>query len=50
MRPGRCPAGKQCGSGRHQNTTRKKWTKEENKTPISCYLKLTKESKPGYRK
>ena len=48
--PGRCPAGKQRGPGRHQITARKKWTKEENKTAISCYLKATKESKRGYRK
>ena len=48
--PSRCPAGKQCGPGRNQTTTRKKWTKEENKTAISCYLKATKESKRGYRK
>ena len=48
--PGRCTAGKYRGSGRHQITTRKRWTKEENKTAISCYLKATKESKRGYRK
>ena len=41
---GRCPA------GNHQDTARKKWTKEENKTAISCYLKATKKSKQGYRK
>ena len=48
--PGRCPAGKHHGSCSHQNIARKKWTKEENKTAISCYLKVTKESKQGYRK
>ena len=36
--------------GCHQNTARKKWTKEENKTAISCCLKATKESKREYRK
>ena len=50
LSPGRCPASKQHGSGRHQITARKKWTKEENKTATSCYLKATKESKRGYRK
>ena len=48
--PERCPAGKQHGSCSHQNIARKKWTKEENKTAISCYLKVMKESKQGYRK
>ena len=47
---GRCPAAKYRGPGRHQITARKRWTKEENKTAISCYLKATKESKRGYRK
>ena len=50
LSPGRCPAGKQRGPGRHQNTAGKRWIKEENKTAISCYLKATKESKRGYRK
>ena len=50
LSPGRCSAGKQRGLGRHQNTARKRWTKEETKTAISCYLKATKESKRGYRK
>ena len=48
--PGRCPAGKQDGPSRYQITVAKKWTKEETKTAISCYLKATKESKGGYRK
>ena len=48
--PGTCPAGKQPGPSRHQNAARKIYTKEENKTAISCYLKATKESKRGYRK
>ena len=48
--PSRCPAGKPHGLGGHQNTTRKKWTEDENKIAISCYLKATKESKRGYRK
>ena len=48
--PGRCPAGKQRGSSRHQNTARKKWTKEENKAALSCYLKAMKKGKRGYRK
>ena len=34
----------------HQNTARKRWTKEENKTATCCYVKETKESKQGYRK
>ena len=50
LSPGRCPAGKQCGPGHYENTARKRWTKEENKTAISCYLKATEESKGGYRK
>ena len=50
LSPVRCPADKQRGPGRHQNTARKRWTKNENKTAISCYLKATKESKRGYRK
>ena len=50
LSPGRCPAGKQRGPGRHQITARTKWKKEENKIAISCYLKATKESKRGYRK
>ena len=50
LSPGRCPAGKQRGPSRHQITARKKWTKEENKTSISRYLKALKESKRGYRK
>ena len=48
--PGRCPVGKQRQPGHHQTTARKKWTKEENKTAISCFLKAMKESKRGYRK
>ena len=50
LSPSRCPARKQRGPGRHKITARKKWTKEENKTAISCNLKATKESKRGYRK
>ena len=48
--PSRCPAGKQDGPSRDQYTVVKKWTKEETKTAISCYLKATKESKGGYKK
>ena len=47
---GRCPTGKQCWPGRHQITARNKWTKEENKTAISCYLKARQERKQRYRK
>ena len=50
LSPGKCSASKQHGSGRHQNTARKKWKREENKTAISCYLKATNESKQGYRR
>ena len=50
LSPGRCPAGKEHGPHHHQITARMKWTKQENKTAISCYLKATKESKQGYRK
>ena len=38
LSPGNCPAFKQRGPGSHQNTARKKWAKEENKTALSCYL------------
>ena len=31
-------------------TVRKRCTKEENKTPISCHLKATKKSKRGHSK
>ena len=34
----------------HQNTARMRWTKEENKTAICCYIKEKKESKQEYRK
>ena len=44
----RCSPAKQHGHGCHKNTARKKWTKEEKKTAISSYLKVTKESKRGY--
>ena len=47
---GKCPVGKQRGPGRYQITARKKWTKEENKTAISCYLKTKNENKWVYRK
>ena len=52
MRPelSSCHAGKQHGPSHHQNTSRNKWTKEKNKTAISCCLKATKESKREYRK
>ena len=50
LSPGRRPTGKQRGPGRHQNTARKRWTKKENKTVISCYLKAANESKRVYRK
>ena len=49
LSPVRCPAGKQRGPSRHQNIARKRWTKEENKNAISCYLKARKESKQRYR-
>ena len=48
--PGRCPVGKQRGPSHHQITARKKWTKEENMTAISCYLKTKNENKWVYRK
>ena len=32
------------------NTARKRWTKEENKTAISCYLNAMEEIKQGHRK
>ena len=42
--------GEQCRPGRHQTTARKKWTKEDNKFAITCYLKVKKEVHSGYRK
>ena len=50
LSPSRCPVGKQRGLGCHQNTTRKRWTKQEKRSAISCYLKATKESKRRNRK
>ena len=42
LSPSRCPAGKQPGPSRYQITARNKWTKGENKTAISFYLKATR--------
>ena len=50
LSPSRSPAGKQREPGCHQVAARKKWTNKENKTAISCYLKVTKESKGGYKR
>ena len=50
LSPGKCPAGKQRGPGRHQNTATKRWIIGDNNATISCYLKTTKESKRGYKK
>ena len=36
--PGRCHVGKQRGPGRHPATARRKWSKEDNKVAMSCYL------------
>ena len=47
---GRCPVGEQCRPGRHQTTARKKWTKEDNKFSITCYLKAKQECQRGHRK
>ena len=37
-------------SGLHQTTARKKWTKEDKKFVIICYLKAKEEGQRGYRK
>ena len=46
---GGCPGSKQLRPFCHQNTVRKRWTKEENKTVINCYLNATKKSNLPYR-
>ena len=48
--PSRCPLGEQHRPSHHQTTARKKWTKEDNKFAITCYLKAIEESQRGYRK
>ena len=50
LSPGKCPVGEQRRPGHHQTTARKKWTKEDNKFPITCYLKAKEEGQRGYRK
>ena len=42
LSPSTCLVGQQHGPGRHQITARKRCTKEEKETAISCYLKATK--------
>ena len=37
-------------SGLHRTTARKKWTKEDKKFVIICYLKAKEEGQRGYRK
>ena len=37
-------------SGLHQTTARKKWTKEDKKFVIICYLKAKEEGQRGHRK
>ena len=41
--PGRCHVSEQRRPGRHQTTARKKWTKEDKKFVITCYLKAREE-------
>ena len=36
--------------GCYQTTARKKWTKEDNKFAMTCYLKVKEESQRVYRK
>ena len=49
-RPAGVLRGKSWAQSRHPITAGKRWTKEENKTAISCYQKATKESNRGHRK
>ena len=48
--PGRCPVGKQCEPGRHPVTARRKWSKEDNKMIILCYLQAKERPNIDYRK
>ena len=47
---GRFPVDEQRRPGRHQTSARKKWTKEDNKFAITCYLKVKEEGQSVYRK
>ena len=48
--PDRCPVCKQCGSGCHPATARRKWSEQDNKMAILCYLQATERPNIGYRK
>jgi len=53
--PGRCSPAQQRGPGRHQTTTKKKWTKQLNKAVMECYYlsnPVDESGKPvrGYRR
>ena len=50
LSPGRCPVGEQRRPNRHQTTAGTKWTKEDSKFAITCYLKAKEEGQRGYRK
>ena len=44
LSPGKCPVIEQRQPSRHQTNARKKWTKENDKFTILCYLKAKEES------
>ena len=44
LSPGKCPVIEQRQPSRHQTNARKKWTKENDKFTIFCYLKAKEES------
>ena len=48
--PGRYPKGKQHEPGCHPATARRKWSKEDNKMAILCYLQVKEGPSIGYRK
>ena len=48
LSPVRCPVGMQRKRGCYQDTTRKKWSKEQIKEAIICYM-WSKEEVRGYR-
>ena len=48
--PGRCPVGKQRGSGCYPATARRKWSKEDNKMAVLSYLQAKEGPNIGHRK
>ena len=47
---GRFAVSEQRRPGCYQTTARKKWTKEDNKFAMTCFLKVKEESQRVYRK